>query len=144
MGGTARRPVVSIVTSSHPFFFCSTPSVPPSDGDILSSIPSPSLSSSIPHMPFPFLSVFSFFFLFFPRLHPLQTILNRNRLNDLVTIVDLHRWNKSGTTEFWAKVPSKTDWYAGYIQRCDDVTLSLNVLPSVTIYLCAEFGFSQL
>lgn len=25
------------------------------------------------------------------------------KANDLVTIVDLHRWNKSGSTEFWVR-----------------------------------------
>eukprot|EP00040_Diaphanoeca_grandis_P035597 m.224315 g.224315 ORF g.224315 m.224315 type:complete len:2544 (-) comp33425_c1_seq2:150-7781(-) len=50
-------------------------------------------------------------------LHPLGKVLDNNEKNGLVTILDLHRWNKSDHTEFWAKIPSETPWYDAFLER---------------------------
>ena len=51
-------------------------------------------------------------------LHPLEGILDRNAAAGIdVTVLDLHRWNKSAATEFYAKVPSATGWYTAFLDR---------------------------
>ena len=48
-------------------------------------------------------------------LHPLDALLDRNELEGIVTIVDLHKWDEN--TELWAKVPSETDFYEDYLDK---------------------------
>lgn len=50
-------------------------------------------------------------------LQPLRKILDHNRAMGLATILDLHRWNESHATEFWATTPSLTPWWEAYKTR---------------------------
>lgn len=56
-------------------------------------------------------------------LQPLSQIVKGNRELGLTTILDLHRWNESHATEFWAKTPSKTPWWDDYKLRLTQVFL---------------------
>jgi len=58
-------------------------------------------------------------------LHPLAKVLAGNRAHGLATVLDLHRWDGTRGTEFWAKTPSQTPWYAAYNKRLAEVFVPL-------------------
>ena len=70
-------------------------------------------------------------------LHPLEGILDRNAAAGIdVTVLDLHRWNKSTATEFYAKVPSATGWYNGLRHHFGPISpISLSSTPRCTCYV---------
>lgn len=71
-------------------------------------------------------------------LYPLQTIVDSNRLNRLVTILCPFKWDSNSTTDFTGKWPSNTNWWVAYKQILAQWALHFKNQPDVWIEVWNE------